>query len=213
MLVDILSIDQNVNLSVVIQDHVLKLRLVNKRIKNVLESNPFLIINIRINDAGVESLTADFLQRWRGKVNLSCTRLWNADSTWFNECRNALLSGRLRPLSLLSLSVAGNDLALLAELLVVIAPAIQQLIITYQGTGKSLIAAVAPLASIGRSLTMEISAEEKDSGGILASTWLQHLRASSIRLGSVSLRSIHCTAMQMLLPRHRILATAAPRGP
>eukprot|EP00291_Cryptomonas_curvata_P026952 CAMPEP_0172175322 /NCGR_PEP_ID=MMETSP1050-20130122/14159_1 /TAXON_ID=233186 /ORGANISM="Cryptomonas curvata, Strain CCAP979/52" /LENGTH=176 /DNA_ID=CAMNT_0012847403 /DNA_START=8 /DNA_END=535 /DNA_ORIENTATION=- len=145
-LADILSLD-DLNLYLpLVQDRVLQLRLVSRDIMLALESKIFAEINIRINDAGVDCLTADFLQRWHGKMHLHCTRPWTPDSRWFKEVRDALLLDRLRPLSLLSLSVTGNNLHSLVETLIGLGTAIQQLEIAYHGNGAELLAAATPIA-------------------------------------------------------------------
>jgi hypothetical protein len=100
------------------QDHILKLRLVSRTIKVALESNILITINICINDIGEKDLKADFLQKWLGKVQLYSNRPWKSTSRWFNEVKSALLSGRLRPLSLLSVSVEEDSLNPLLEMLV-----------------------------------------------------------------------------------------------
>jgi hypothetical protein len=182
-LLDILTLDQ------VVRDRVLKLRLVNKEIKKTLETNDFLSINICVNDVGVESLKSDFLQRWRGSMHLYCTLPWTIGSQWFKEMKGAVVSGLLRPPNLLSLSVEGNNLLPLTESLVGISSGIQELRIAYRGNGMYLVAAAAPLASLGGALTVEISVEGTDFGGIQTAALLQHLLALSIRLGTISLRS------------------------
>ena len=145
---------------------VLQLRLVSKKILMALKSSSSMDIKIR-----------NSVPRTR-------------DSRWFNTVKDALLSARLRPLSLLSLSIRGNDLHSLVETLVVVGTAIQQLEITYLGNGKELLAAVAPIASLGNALTMKISVEGSDRDGRQMSLWLQHLVASSIRINSISFRSV-----------------------
>ena len=121
-------------------------------------------------------------------MQLECTHPCTRDSRWFNTVKDALLSARLRPLSLLSLSIRGNDLHSLVETLVVVGTAIQQLEIAYLGNSKDseLLAAVAPIASLGHALTMKISVDGSDRDGRQMSLWLQHLVASSIRVNSIS---------------------------
>ncbi len=141
----------------------------------------------------MENLLADFLLRWSGRVQLECKHPCTPDSIWFNTVKDALLSARLRPLSLLSLSIRGNDLHSLVETLVVIGDAIQQLEIAYVGNGEGLLAASAPIAviaSLGHALTMKISVESSDPEGRQMSLWLHRLVASSIRINSISFRSV-----------------------
>ena len=192
-LADILSMDGLHLVSTLVQDRILTMRLVSRKVMMALESNIFTNIHLHINDVGVDNLTSNLLKRWHGRVHLCCTRPWNTDSRWFKEVRKALFSGQLRPLSLLSLSVSGKDLHPLVKLLVGIRPAIQQLEIDYRGDGAELLAAAAPLASLGRALTMKISVEGKDR---LMSSWLPCLLSSSIKIKTMSLRS--CTNSQFL---------------
>ena len=171
-----------------VPDHILKLRLVCKRIKLALESNVNINISICINKAGVEGLNAAFLQRWCGRVQLHCTHLCNLRSRWFREVRDALVLDRLRPLSLLSLSVEGRNLFPLVEKLVGMGPAIQELQLNYIGNNTELLAAAALLATIGRALTMKISIDRCGPRGGQPHAWLQQL--SSIRIKSISFRSV-----------------------
>jgi hypothetical protein len=60
-----------------------------------LDTLPF-----RINDSGVNGLTACFRKRWLGDVHLHGTRRWHPDGRWFREVRSALVSqssGQLEP--------------------------------------------------------------------------------------------------------------------
>jgi len=198
-------------LPTMIQHQILKLRLVSREIMMVLESNTCLQINLRINDSGVKGLTAGFLKRWHGRVNLQCSCPWNPDSRWFKEVRDALLLGQLRPLNLLNLSVRGHDLIALGEMLSSLSekgPAILQLKITYRGNGEELLAAAAPLASLGQTLTMRISVLGTDPAGSTMSLWLQRLLTSSININSISLRSsppLQCPSC-LHTPCHSFLA-------
>ncbi len=173
-----------------VQERVLQLRLVSKRIMMALELNSSMKIKFRISVAGTEHLSADFLRRWNGRVHLGCEYSCTPDSRWFNTVKDALLSTRLRPLSLLTLSIDGNHLNSLVETLVLMGTAIQQLEIAYRGGGKEILAAATPIASLGRTLTMKISVEGRDRRGRQASLWLQRLAASSIRINSISFRSV-----------------------
>ena len=188
-LADIFSLDLPLILALV-QDRLLQLRLVSKTIMLALESHPSIEIKIRINVAGMENLSVDFLQRWNGRMQLECEHKCTPDSRWFNTVRDALLSARLRPLSLLSLSISGNDLHSLVETFIVMGTAIQQLEIAYLGNGEELLAASARIASLGHALTMKIFVEGRDPGGRQTSLWLQRLAASSIRINSISFRSV-----------------------
>jgi hypothetical protein len=76
-------------------DCVLKLRLVSRKIKVALESNIDIKINIRIHEAGIEGLNADFLQLWHGNIHLYCKRPWVPDNGWFKEVKAGLEFGRL----------------------------------------------------------------------------------------------------------------------
>ena len=105
-------------LPTMIQDRILMLRLVSRLTKTALESNASIPVNLRINDSGVDGLTAGFLKRWSGDVRLHCTRRWYPTSRWLREVRDALVSGQLKPLGLLSLSIEGHDLPPLFEMLV-----------------------------------------------------------------------------------------------
>ena len=187
---DLLSMDGLYLTLTMVQDRVLQLRLVCKKIMNALETNIFLKVNISITDTGVDNLTAEFLQRWHGSVLLHCKCRWNPRSRWFEEVRTALLSGRLRPIALLSLIVEGGNLLPLVEALVGIKPAIQQLEIAYHGISAGLLSAAAPIAALGRILTMNITVQERDPGGLQTSVWLQYLLASRIRIDSISFRSV-----------------------
>ena len=189
-LLNVLSLDgMHHILSKVVEDRILKLRLVSRDFKEALETNASLKINIHISDTGLESLMADFLQRWQGSLYLHYRlRGWTPNSKWFKEFRDALALGRLRPPSLLSLSVDEGNLIALVETLMMIPTRIQQLRIWYRGNGAELIAASASLASLGSTLTMEISVLEKDCGGRQTSAWLQQLEASRINLCGISFR-------------------------
>mmetsp|Transcript_60459 Transcript_60459/g.126533 ORF Transcript_60459/g.126533 Transcript_60459/m.126533 type:complete len:219 (-) Transcript_60459:217-873(-) len=186
-LADILSLDGlNFELTPIVQDRVLKLRLVSRKVMMALESNIFLKIHIRINDSGAKGLKVDFLRKWHGSVYLRCTLPWEPSSTWFKHVKDDLLSDQLRPLSLLSLLVAGNNLHPLVETLAKIGPAIQQLEIAYKGNGTELRRAAARLASFGRALTMKVSVQGRDRGGGQTSSWLRHPLASSTRINSIA---------------------------
>ena len=189
-LADIVCLDgQHLTLTPVLQGRVLILRLVSRKVKAAVLSNFFLKIKIRINDAGPN---VDFLQMWRGSMSLQCTSPWKPDSKWFRSIEDALARGRLRPLSLLSLLVAGKNLHPLVEMLVRIGHTFQQLQISYRGNGKELLAAAALFASLGRSLTLEISVQGIYWNGagrrIQTPAWL-HLLASSAKVISISFRS------------------------
>jgi hypothetical protein len=188
LLDDILSLDGLLALNPMVQDRLFDLRLLSRKTKMALESNLSLNINIRINDAGVEGLTANFLQKWNGSLHLYYTHPWKPGSRWFQEVRDALALSRLRPLRLLSLSVEGSNLHPLVGMLVGIESAIQKLELSYRGNGTELIFAAAALGSLGRALTMEISVEGSDRGGSQTSAWTQ--LASTIRISSISLRPV-----------------------
>ena len=173
-----------------VQNRVMHLRLVSKTIMMALQSNSSLNVKFRINAAGMENLSTDFLEKWRGRIQLECKLPCTSDSRWFNTVRYALLSARLRPLSLLSLSISGKDLHSLVETLVVMGTVIQQLEIAYLGNGEELLAAAAPIASLGHALTMKISVQGEDPGGRQMSLWVKRLIASSIRIISLSFRSV-----------------------
>jgi len=177
-------------IAALVEDRVLELRLVSKTIMMALEANSSMHINIQISVAGMENLSADFLRRWNGRLQLECRHPCAPDSGWFKTVRDALLSGRLRPLSLLSLSISGNNLHPFVETLVVIGTAIQQLEISYLGNCAEILAAAAPIASLGHALAMKISVEGSDPGGRQASLLLQRLVASSIIIRSLSFRSV-----------------------
>ena len=201
-LANILSFDGPLLAMALVQDRVLRLRLVCREVLVALESSPVLKIHIYVNDTGAGRPTADFLQRWRGCVFLHCSRPWKQESIWFKEVRNALISERLRPLSLLSLSVEGNNLHPLVEALVAIRPAIRQLDITYSGHDTDLLAAAAPIASLGCNLDMNISVHF-DRGGGPTPMLLQHLLASSTTIKSISFRSVRVVSTSATsLPRH-----------
>ena len=193
-LADIISLEFPLILALV-QEHVLKLRLVSKKVMVALESNTSLNIKIRISVAGMDNLSAEFLRRWNGRVQLECKHPCIPDSRWFNTVKDALMSTRLRPLSLLSLSIHGKCLHRLVKTLVAMGNAIQQLKITYCGNGKNLLAAAAPIESLGRSLTMKISVECRDRGGRQMSLWLQRLVGAGIRINSMSFRSVPVPAL------------------
>jgi hypothetical protein len=182
-LADILSLDGT--LPNMMQDRILLLRLVSREIMIALETNISLQINLRIYDSGDKNLSAEFLKKWHGGVHLHCSCLWNPEGRWFKEVADALLLGQLRPLNLLSLSVEGRYLIPLVETLSEIGPAIQQLEITYRGNRADLLAAAAPLAALGHTLTTNIYIEGKDPAGLMM-TWLL---ASSINISSISFRS------------------------
>jgi hypothetical protein len=189
-LADILSLELPYIFSLV-QNSVLRFRLVSKKIMKVLESNSSMNITIRISVAGMENLSADFMRRWNGRVQVECEHPCTADSRWFNTIKDALLSAQLRPLSLLSLSIRGNDLNSLVKKLVVMGTVIQQLEVAYLGGGKELLAAdAAVIASLGHTLTMKISVEGRDPGVREMSLWLKRLVASSIRIESISFWSV-----------------------
>jgi hypothetical protein len=213
LLLIVLSLDGIFVLSKVVQDNILKFRLVNKEIKEALETNDGLTIDIRVNDAGEENLKADFLQRWHGRLNLHCTiRGWTPESKWFKEFRDALTVGRLRPPSLLNLSVEGSNLLSLVETLMGIAPAAQKLRIAYRGDGTELLSAAAPLSSLSHALTMDISVQGKDIGGSQASACLKQLQASSISVCSISLRSSRCIRIRKSVPQCRPQSLASTRA-
>jgi hypothetical protein len=133
----------------------------------------------------VVGLKPEFLQSWNGSIHLYCTRQWTPEFRWFEEVRDSLLLSRLRPLSLLSLSVKGHNLLPLVQALVGTGSVIAQLQITFFGTGKNILDAATPLAALGCTLTMDITIEE-NLGQV--SAWLQNLLASSIRINSLSFR-------------------------
>jgi hypothetical protein len=187
---DILSLDALHIILTLIQDRVLQLRLVSRKIKMALESNIFLKINIHINDAGVEGLKVGLLNKWRGNVCLHCTRPWKPGSRWFQVVSDALLLGRLRPLSLLSLSVQGHNLLPLVQTLVGIGPIIKQLEVAYRGNGAEILAAATTIASLRHILTMKISVERNDPDDSQPIFWLHRLLASSVRINSLSVRSV-----------------------
>ena len=191
-LADIIALELPLILAM-LQDRVLQFRLVSKNIMLALEFNSSMKIKFRVSVAGTQHISADFLRRWSGRVQLECEHLCTPASRWFKTVKEALLSTRLRPLSLLSLSIRGNDLNPLVQTLVLIT-AIQQLKIAYLGDGQELLAAATPIASLGRTLTMKISVEDRDRGGRQASLWLQRLVASSIRTDSISFRSVRWLA-------------------
>ena len=190
-LVDIISIDGLPLTLTMIEDRVLQLRLISRKMMTALESNYSMNIKIRINDAGVNNLSAAFLQRWHGRIYLECTYPCNSDIRWFREVTYALLSARLRPLSQLGLAVYGGDLRSVVETLVGIRTAIQQLEIVFDGDGKELLAASAPISSLGHALTLKLSILGSDPGGRQTSLWLQHLVSSSIRISSISFWSVY----------------------
>jgi hypothetical protein len=189
-LLDVLSLDGlHLALSEAVEDRLSNLRLVSRDIKRALEKNACLKINVYVSNEEEQSLMADFLQRWQGSLNLHYTRRgWTPDSTWFKGFKDAILLGRFRPPSLLSLLVDESNLLQLAEALRVISTAIQRFRILYQGKGAELLAAAEPLASLGRALTLEISLKGEDLGGAQTSLWLQQLHASSIEPCSISFR-------------------------
>ena len=176
-------------LTQVVQDRVLKLRLVCRTIKVTLESNIFLSINFRISRGGAKGLEANFLQRWHGILHLHCTHAWEPSSIWVKEIRDAVVSGRWRQRSLLSVAVRGNNLLPLARILTEIESGFQNIEINYCGNSTDLRAAVAPLALLGRGFTLKVSIQGRDRGGVETSSWLQHLLQSSIEVKSISLRS------------------------
>ncbi len=187
MLTDVLSCDglaQALNQAQV----VLKLRLVSKNVMLTMESIKDVEIDLRLNDAGVDGLTAEFLQKWHGHLRLHCRCPWKPDSRWFKDVGNALLNRHLR-LNLLSLTVEENNLHPLVQTLVEIGPAIQMLEIDYCGNCADVMSAVTPLASLGRALTMKISLQGVDTGGSQISSLLPRLLASRIGISSISFRS------------------------
>jgi hypothetical protein len=188
-LIDVLSLDGLDLAMPLVQDRVLLLRLVSRKFMLAMESNFSLKLNFRINAAGADSLTACFLQRFHGIVHLHCARPWVPSIKWFDEISEALVLGRLRPLRLLCMSVEGNNLRPLVEILVGLVPAVQQLEIAYRGNCAEILAAVAPIASLGHALTMDliISMQEFGSCSHQESLLLRHL--SSVRIYSASFRS------------------------
>ena len=190
-LIDVLSLDGLDLAMPLVQDRVLLLRLVSRKIMLAMESNFSLKLNFRINAVGADSLTACFLQRFHGIVHLHCARPWVPSIKWFDEISKALVLGRLRPLRLLCMSVEGNNLLRLVEILVGLVPAVQELEIAYRGNCAAILAAAAPIASLGHALTMKISIPGFDFRGHeeSLSLLLQHLRVSSVIIDSTSFRS------------------------
>jgi hypothetical protein len=171
-----------------IQDRILMLRLVSRATLTALESNASIPVNLHINDSGVDNLTAGFLKRWCGEVRLHCTRRWHPGSRWFREVKDSLVTGQLKLLGLLSLSIEGYDLLPLIEMLLEIGPAIRQLEITYLGNGTELLAVAAPLASLDRTLAMNISVRGENSAGTMSS-WMHRLLETNITINTLTLRS------------------------
>ena len=188
-LVDVLSLDGLDLAMPLVQDRVLQLRLVSRKIMLALESNLSIKLNLRINNAGAESFTALFLQRFHGTVQLRCALPWIPSIKWFDEISKALALGRLRALRLLRMSVEGHNLLPLVEILVGLVPAVQELEIAYRGNCAAILAAAAPIASLGHALTLKISILGFDFRGHEESLLLQHLRVSSVRIDSASFRS------------------------
>jgi hypothetical protein len=179
---DVLTLEQ------VAQGSILKLRSVNREIKYALETNVFLTIDIRLNDAGAEGMKASFLQRWRGGLNLYCTIQWTIESKWFKEMKDAIVLNQLRPPTLLSLSVEDINMLPLSKSLAEIGPAIQQIIIVYRGYTSEFLKAIDSITVLRGALIMEISIIGADVGGVQTAALLERLLASSIRLECISLR-------------------------
>ncbi len=70
-------------IAALVEDRVLELRLVSKTMMMALESNSSMHINVRISGAGMENLSADFLLRWNGSLQLECRNPCTPDSEWF----------------------------------------------------------------------------------------------------------------------------------
>jgi hypothetical protein len=175
---------------VMYQGRILQIRLVSKQIMMALESNFDTDIVFHISEAGVDSLTVDFLHRWNGRMHLECRHPWTPESPWFQVVRTAFSFGRRRPMGLVSLSVGGKCLHLLAATLAEEGTAIKELEISYTGSGKELAATAAPIASLVLSftVTMAISVEKCDPLCSQLSSWLQRMDGWNIRIKSMTLR-------------------------
>ena len=165
----------------------MNLRLVSKSMKEILEKNRFLIVNIRIGEPGAERMRAEFLLRWQGVLKLSYAKPLQPASPWFQSLTSVLESGRLQNLKILDLVIEGQALILVVEMLAGIIQWNRQLniAISFHGCGADILAAAAPLAALGSTVTMDIFIT---SGGDQPFTWLQQLQASSVGVGSISLR-------------------------
>jgi hypothetical protein len=174
-------------LYLLIQDQVMKMRLVSKGMKTLIETNRFLLVNIRIGDAGVEMMKEKFLLRWHGVLNVYCTKPLQPASPWFQSLTSVLESGRLQNLKMLDLVIEGQALVPLLKTFAGIIQWNRQLsiAIAFRGCGADILAAAAPLAALGGTVTMDICIV---SGGDQPLTWLQQLQASNIGVSSISLR-------------------------
>ncbi len=165
-------------LAALVEHCVLELRLVSKTIMMALEANSSMHINIRISVAGIKKIIRIYRQTFCKGGMEGCN--WSADA---HAPPTADGSTRLKMLSCVP-DYASS--ACLVETLMVIGTAIQQLEISYLGNCAELLAATAPIASLGFALTMKISVEGSDPGGRQASLLLQSLVASSIIIRSLS---------------------------
>ena len=179
-------------------DYLVVLRTVSKDMKQALESNPDLTVNIRIGSDGIKHLQLGFLLRWKGTLNLYCHYEWKPDSTWLCEVTNALADGRLDNINIMGLVVDGQNLPYLAKNLMSLCeispPKIRQLNFGFHWKGKPEIASTAPvLVSLSRAAVafrVDLSLEGYESSVPVsdrAREWMSLLSEANIALSSISL--------------------------
>ena len=179
-------------------DYLVILRMVSTEMKQALESNPDLTVNIRIGPAGIKHLQLGFLLRWKGTLNLYCHYEWKPDNTWLCEVTNALADGRLDNVNIMSLVVDGQNLPYLAENLMSLCetspPKIRQLNFGFRWKGIPEIATTAPvlvsLSRAAKAFRVDLSLEGYESSVPVsdrAREWMSLLSDGGIALSPVSL--------------------------
>jgi hypothetical protein len=177
-----------------VENHILKLRAVSSTLKNALENNRALTVNIRLGQVAAIDFKTDFLTKWKGRLNFFCEHDCQPRSLWLNEIIKALSEERITNLNVLGLAVNGQNLKMLADAFVPIMKhkkAIGQLRIEYVGQASVLGADV--LQNLGRAavdVRVDLYCIGRDSGGQQACEYLPRLNHAGIATNVLSLRLV-----------------------
>ena len=200
-LVSLFSIDgvsQNAEMLFITGTCAMKLRAVCSSMKEVLEENADIAVNIHLTPAGTKEMTASFLLRWKGSIHLNCKHEWRRTSPWFVALVHALSSDAPPIIKSLHLLLRGSGVESLSESLtaVITRPCTLHLLhVAFRG--RDFVASAAPLdalARAARAVRLDLHLAGRDAGGRRACRSLQLLRDAAIEPTVLALRSAPISA-------------------
>jgi hypothetical protein len=175
----------------VIEDYALTLRAVHPVLRTIIHENEHLNVHLFISPAGFYGLSAQFLQRWRGTLNIRCEYDCDAECPWFKVFRYVLQSNTRPKFGFLRVSAHGANFSPLMHSLAYPMPhhrSVMEVCITFEGQKEDIMDAQTALICLGGQVTVSIDATiAKTTWGSRENDLLRQFDNTRLRFEGLSL--------------------------